>query len=162
VHQERVDDDPRLSIQNLSSAGASTRARRYGRAVDTAPRSTTVDESPMTVAARMLEVAGLTAERLVSDAEAQAKSLIVSAQAEADAIQQASRTEASQVATDMARAKEQQADDLRRARDAALTDLNAEKAALDTRISELRQVESRFREHLRLHLSEQLSMLDNP
>lgn len=121
----------------------------------------TVDEPPTSAAARMLELAAVTADRLVTDAEMQAESLVTVAQARADAILEASRNEASQVAAELARTKEEQAAELDHARAAALAQLGDEKAALEAQIATLRQLESDRRRQMRHHLSEQLAILDS-
>jgi len=107
--------------------------------VETAPTEPiTVPESPTGAAARVLEVAAVTADRLVSDAETEAESLVTTARATADEILAASRTEARQVAADLAE----------------------EKAALEAQIATLLQMQSDHRSRLRQYLTEQLSLLD--
>ena len=75
--------------------------------VDTEPKLIAVQETPTSAAARMLELASVTADRLVADAETEAESLVTAAQ-----------------------------------------------------VVKLRQMESVTRNQLRLHPTEQLSMLD--
>jgi cell division septum initiation protein DivIVA len=120
----------------------------------------TLQETPTSAAARMLELAGVTADRLVIEAEAEAESLVTGAQARAGAILEAGRNEAIQVAAEFARTKEEQAAELDRERATALAELRDEKAALEAQIATLRQVESDHRNLMRHHLTEQLSMLD--
>jgi cell division septum initiation protein DivIVA len=129
--------------------------------VDTEPTEPiTVEETPTSAAARMLELAAVTADRLVTDAETEAESLVTVAQARADAILEASRNEADQVAAELARTKEEQAAELDRERATALAGLSDEKAALEAQIATLRQVESDHRSQMRHHITEQLSALD--
>jgi cell division septum initiation protein DivIVA len=120
----------------------------------------TVQESSTSAAARMLELAAVTADRLVVDAETEAESLVTAARASADAILESSRAEAHQVAAELARSKEQQTADLARERAVALAELAAEKAALEARNARLRQMQSDHRRQMRDHLTEQLSLLD--
>ena len=122
----------------------------------------TVQETPTSVAARMLELAAVTADRLVTDAETEAESLVTVAQARADAILEASRNEAGQVAAELARTKEEQAAELDRERATALAELADEKAALEAQIATLRQMESDHRSQMRHHLTEQLSCSMQP
>lgn len=124
------------------------------------PHAVDNHENATGAAARMLEVAGSTAEQLVSDAQAEAKSIVSAAQFEADAILSSSRSKASQVAADLARTQELQAAKLDRERVAALAELRETKATLETQVGRLRQVESRHRDELRRLLTEQLSTLD--
>jgi cell division septum initiation protein DivIVA len=129
--------------------------------VDTEPTELiTVQETPTSAAARMLELAAVTADRLVTDAETEAGSLVTDARARADAILEASRNEADQVAAELASTKEEQAAELDRERATALAELNDERAALEAEIATLRQMESHHRSQMRHHLTEQLSMLD--
>jgi cell division septum initiation protein DivIVA len=120
----------------------------------------TVQETPTSAAARMLELAAVTADRLVTDAETEAESLVTVAQARADAILEASRHEADQVAAELARTKEEQAAELDRERATALAGFSDVKAALEAQIATLRQMESDHRSQMRHHLTEQLSLLD--
>jgi cell division septum initiation protein DivIVA len=126
---------------------------------DVAAEPPTSHESP-TGPARMLELAALTADRLVADAKAEAESLVTDAHAEADAVRLAGRTEASQVAAELARSKEEQTAELERERATALAGLAAEKATLEDQIATLRRVQSEHRRQLREHLEAQLSTLD--
>ena len=64
--------------------------------------SMTAEEAPTSAAARMLELAAVTADRLVTDAETEAASLVSDAQARADAILEGSRNEADRVAAELA------------------------------------------------------------
>ena len=64
-------------------------------------------ESPTGAAARMLELAGITADRLVTDAQTEAESLVTVAQARADAILEAAHNEANEIAAELARTKEE-------------------------------------------------------
>lgn len=119
-----------------------------------------VQEGPTSAAARMLELAAVTADRLVADAQAEADSLVSAAQARAHEINASSRDEADRVAAELARSRAEQVADLDRARDSALTGLAEERAALEAQVDTLRQMERDHRSQLRLHLTEQLSMLD--
>lgn len=131
------------------------------RAADTEPTELrTVQDTPTSAAARMLELAAVTADRLVADAGAEAESLVTVAQARADAILEATRKEADQVAAELARTKDEQAAELARDRATAVAELGDEKAALEAQIAALRQMESHHRSQMRQHLTEQLSMLD--
>lgn len=121
---------------------------------------TAVPEAPTSAAARMLELAAVTADRLVADAEAEAESLVTTARARADVILQTGRNEAEQVAAELARTKAEQTAELDRERARALAGLAEGKAALEEQVAALRQMESDHRSQLRLHLTEQLSMLD--
>jgi len=129
-------------------------------ATQTPTETSEVQETPTSAAARMLELAAVTADRLVTDAEREAESLVASAQAKAEAITEASREEADQVAADLARTREQQAAELDRERTTALAGLADEKAALEERVASLRQLESDHRNQMRHHLTEHLSLLD--
>ena len=81
----------------------------------------------------MLELAAVTADRLVTDAETEAESLVAAAQASADAILEASRNEANQVAAELARTKEEQAAELDRERATALAELTRRRRPLRRR-----------------------------
>ena len=102
----------------------------------TAPR--TGEEAPPSSAARMLEVAALTADRLVAESEKDAESLRATAQAAADEIAEASRNERALV----------------------LDRLAEEKAELEAQIATLRETEAEQRRQMRSHLTEQLALLD--
>ena len=102
----------------------------------TAPR--TGEEAPPSPAARMLEVAAVTADRLVAEAEKDAESLVATAQAAADEIAEASRNERALV----------------------LDRLAEEKAELEAQIATLRETETEQRRQMRSHLAEQLALLD--
>ena len=121
---------------------------------------TTVQESPTGAAARMLELAVVTADQLVADAETEADALVTTARATADAILEASRIEAHQVAAKLACVKAEQTAEVDRERATALAGLADEKAALEARIATLRQMQRDHRRQMRDHLTEQLSMLD--
>jgi cell division septum initiation protein DivIVA len=129
--------------------------------VDTEPRQTAGQETPTHAAARMLEVAAVTAETLVSDAEHEAAALVKDAQEKADAILRASRTESDRVAGALARTKQEQTAELERERVTTLGDLNEKKAAIESQITQLREMESLHRDQLRRALTEQLTRLDS-
>lgn len=116
--------------------------------------------TPASAAARMLELAAVTADTLVTDARIEAESLVTVAQTRAGAILEDSRTEADQVAAELARTKEEQAAELDRERATARAELGEEKAALEAQIATLRDMERHHRSQMRQHLTEQLSMLD--
>ncbi|QBR93570.1 hypothetical protein [Nocardioides euryhalodurans] len=120
----------------------------------------TDQDSPFSAAARMLELASETAERLVSDAEAEAASLLAAARAGADDLAEASRAESEGVAAELARAREEQTADLDRERRTALAGLADEKAALEAQIDALREAEADQRHRMRQHLTQHLAMLD--
>lgn len=129
--------------------------------VDTEPTDlATVRGTPTSAAARVLELAAVTGDRLVTDAQIEAESLVTVAQAKADAILEASRNEADQVAVELARTREEQAAELDRDRTTALAELSDEKAALEAQVATLHQIVSQHRGQMRRHLNEQLSMLD--
>jgi cell division septum initiation protein DivIVA len=119
-----------------------------------------VQESPMSSAARMLELASITADQLVADAKAEAESLVTTAQAKADEILEASRSEADQVAAELTRNKDEQTATLDQERTTTLAGLAEEKAALEAQIASLGQQQSDHRSQMRQHLNEQLSLLD--
>ncbi|CUR55775.1 hypothetical protein NOCA2300007 [metagenome] len=128
---------------------------------ETDPSSPVDDEqAPWGAAARTLELAALTADRLVAEAKEEAESLLLDAKTSAHAIVEASRREADQVTAELARTKEAQAAELDRERSTALAGLSDEKSALEKQVDTLRQLENRHRSHLRNHLTEQLSLLD--
>ena len=102
----------------------------------TAPR--TGQEASPSSAARMFEVAAVTADRLVAEAEKDAESLVATAQATADEIAEASRNERARV----------------------LDRLAEEKAELEAQIATLREMEAEQRRQMRSHLTEQLALLD--
>lgn len=120
----------------------------------------TVQESPMSAGSRILELAAVTAERLVADAHTEAESLVTTAQAKADAILAASSADAREIAAKLVRSKDEQTAELDRERVTALAGLADEKAALEAQIATLRQVQTDHRTQLRAHLTEQLSLLD--
>jgi cell division septum initiation protein DivIVA len=120
----------------------------------------TVQESPTSAAARMLELAAGTADQLVADAQLEAESLVTTARARADAILEAGRTQAHKVAAELTRSKEEQTAELDRERATAMAGLADEQAALEARIATLLQVQSDHRSQMRDHLTEQLSLLD--
>ena len=116
--------------------------------------------TPASAAARMLELAAVTADTLVTDARNEAESLVTGARARADAILEESRTEADQVAAGLARIKREQAADLDLERASARAELGEEKADLEAQIATLREMERLHRSHMRQQLTEHLSMLD--
>jgi cell division septum initiation protein DivIVA len=120
----------------------------------------TAQESPMIAAARVLELAAVTADGLVADARAEAESLVTTARARADALGEASRTEAQEVAAELARNKQEQTAELERERAGAMAGLADEKAALEAQIATLRQLQRDHHSQMRQHLTEQLSVLD--
>lgn len=122
---------------------------------------TAVEEPPTSAAARMLELAAVTADQLVADARAEAESLVTRAQATAAEIAESSRSEADRVTAELTRTREEQVADLDRQRATALAGLAEERAALEAQVDTLRQLESDHRDRLRHHLTEQLSMLDS-
>jgi cell division septum initiation protein DivIVA len=119
-----------------------------------------IDEDDRARAARTLELAAVTADRLVADAEAEAASLVATARAEADVVLETSREESRQAAAALARTKADQIAELDRERDTALTGISAEKVALEAQVATLRQLQSDHRSLMRQHLTEQLSLLD--
>jgi len=128
--------------------------------VATAPKQPTTVHEGRTEAARILELAAMTADRLVADAETEAKSLVTAARADADATLEASRTEAQRAAAELARSRDEQTAELDRERATALAGLAEEKAALEERIATLRQMQDDHRTQMRDHLNEQLARLD--
>jgi cell division septum initiation protein DivIVA len=119
-----------------------------------------VQESPTSAAARTLELAALTADRLMVDAETEAESMVTAARASAEAILESSRAEADRVAAELARLKEQQTAELDRERATTVAALADERAALEARNATLRQMQSELRRQMRDYLTEQLSLLD--
>ena len=111
-------------------------------------------------AARMLELAAMTADQLATEAQTEAESLVTTAQAKADAILEASRNEAHQVAAELTRTRHEQTAELDRERATALAGLAQEKAAIELQIANLRQMQSDHRNELRHHLTTQLALLD--
>jgi len=89
-------------------------------------------------AARLLEMAGASADRLVADARAEADSLLGAARAEA----------------------ERAAAELDQYRTEVLQELAQRQAATEARVRTLRQLESEHRSRLRRHFTEQLAQLD--
>lgn len=124
------------------------------------PNPITVQKSSTSAAARMLELAAVTADRLVVDAQTEAESMVTAARASADAILETSRAEAHRVAAELARSKEQQTAELNRERATALAGLADERAALEARNATLRQMQRDHRRQIRDHLAQQLSLLD--
>lgn len=143
------------SQQDLSQGETSSLGSR-------ATSPSTVHETPTSAVARMLELASVTADRLVIDAEAEAKSLVSTAQAKADAILEDSRNDANRVAAELARTKQEQATALDRERATALAELADEKASLEAQIVTLRDMDGQHRSQMRHLLTEQLSKLDAP
>lgn len=121
---------------------------------------TTVEESPTGAAARMLELAAVTADRLVADARTEAESLVAEAATRAEALAEASRDEAARAAADLARTRDEQTAELDHERSTALAGLADEKAALEAQIARLRQLDSDYHSQMRRQLTEQLSLLD--
>lgn len=152
--------------QDLSEVVTSTRVEdgngASGASGAKATEPSTVHETPTSAVARMLELAGVTAERLVTDAETEAEALVSAAQARADAILEASRNEANQVAAERARTKKEQAAALDRERATALAQLADEKASLEAQIVRLREMGCQHRRQMQQLLTDQLSMLDAP
>ncbi len=118
-------DDARLDDVNADSTDVSGPAA--------------VVESPTGAAARMLEVAAVTAEEIVAVA-----------QAHAEAILEASRQEAHEAAAE-----------LDRRRTTTLAGLAEEKAELESQITTLRSLHDDHRSQLRRHLTQQLELLDH-
>jgi cell division septum initiation protein DivIVA len=103
------------------------------------PGPAAVVESPTGAAARMLEVAAVTAEEIVSIA-----------QAHAEAILEASRQEANEAEAE-----------LDRKRTTTLAGLADEKAELESQITTLRSLHDDHRSQMRRHLTQQLELLDH-
>jgi len=112
-------------------------------------------------AARLLEMAAVTADQLVADATAEAGSLMSAAHAEADQLITASRCEAERVTAELARAKGQQAAELEHHRATVLAEVVDRKAALKAKVETLRQLESEHRNRLRRQYAEQLAQLED-
>jgi cell division septum initiation protein DivIVA len=117
-------------------------------------------DRPSDAAARMLELAAITADQLVAGAQAEAASLVTTARASADAILEAGRNEAQQTAAQLSRTRHEQTAELDRERATRLAGLAEETAALEGRIATLRQLESHHRSEMRRNLTEQLALLD--
>jgi cell division septum initiation protein DivIVA len=124
------------------------------------PEPTVVHEGT-TAAARMLELAAITADRLVTDAQTEAESLVSSARATADAISESSHSEARRVAAQLSRSRDELAAELDRERVTALAGLADEKAALEEQIARLHELQTDYRSTMRQHLDKQLSLLDS-
>lgn len=120
----------------------------------------THNEGSADPAARMLELAAMTADQLVTEARTEAESLVTTAQAEADAVLGASRNEAHQIAAELSRIRHEQTAELDRERAVALAGLAQERAAIERQIAHLRQLQSDHRNELRRHLTAQLALLD--
>jgi cell division septum initiation protein DivIVA len=112
-------------------------------------------------AARMLEVAAVTADQLVADAKAEAGSLMNAAHTEAERLITTGRSQAEQVAAELARGKEQQAAELDEHRATVLAEVADRKAALEAKVETLRQFERDQRNRLRCHFTEQLAQLED-
>jgi colicin import membrane protein len=102
-------------------------------------------------AARLLEIAALEADRLVSEAFGQAEQLTQASMAEVRA-----RAEALSAWVDDERAE------LQRMRGDTLRDLAGRRDELDARINRLVEFESQYREHLTSYLRAQLERLGHP
>jgi colicin import membrane protein len=102
-------------------------------------------------AARLLEIAALEADRLVSEAFGQAEQLTQASMAEVRA-----RAEALSAWVDEERAE------LQRMRGDTLRDLAGRRDELDARINRLVEFESQYREHLTSYLRAQLERLGHP
>jgi len=113
------------------------------------------------VAARLLEMAGNTADQLVADAQAEAGSLLSAAHTEADRLISASRSEAVRVMAELARGKEQQTAELEHHRATVLAEVADRKAALKAKVETLQQLESEHRNRLRRQYAEQLAQLED-
>jgi hypothetical protein len=148
-----------LSFEATSGDGALPDPEQEGDAFGdraVAPRATLPVRGKPDVVARMLKVAAVTANQLVTRATAEAESLMAEARATARLSEEASRREAADVSAELSRARA----DLDRERAAALEGLAEEKAGLETQIAALRQMEAEQRDQLRRHLSDQLAQLD--
>jgi cell division septum initiation protein DivIVA len=121
---------------------------------------TTHKDSSADPAARILELAAMTADQLVTEAHTEAESLVTTAQAKADAVLEASRNQAHQIAAELSRTRHEQTAELDRERATALTGLAQERAAIEHQITHLRQMQSDHRNELRRHLTTQLALLD--
>jgi len=113
------------------------------------------------VPARLLEMAGNTADQLVADAQAEAGSLLSAARTEADRLISTGRCEAVRVMAELARGKEQQAAELEQHRTTVLAEVADRKAALKAKVETLRQLESEHRNRLRRQYAEQLAQLED-
>ena len=121
---------------------------------------TAVEETPANAAARVLELATVTADQVVAEAKREAASLVTAARSEAAEILEASRNEAAQVAAELERTKAEQVEELEHVRRTTLAGLAEEKAALEDQIATLRRLDSDYRTQMRQRLTEQLSQLD--
>jgi colicin import membrane protein len=102
-------------------------------------------------AARLLEIAALEADRLVSEAFGQAEQLTQASMAEVRA-----RAEALSAWVD------EESAELQRMRSETLRDLAGRRDELDARINRLVEFESQYREHLTSYLRAQLERLGHP
>jgi cell division septum initiation protein DivIVA len=112
-------------------------------------------------AARLLEMAAVTADQLVADAKAEAGSLMSTADAEAGQLIRASRCEAERVTADLAQGREQQAAELDHHRITVLAEVADREAALRAKVETLRRLEREHRNRLRCHFAEQLAQLED-
>jgi len=112
-------------------------------------------------AARLLEIAAVTADQLVADAEAEVGSLMSASHAEAEELITASRAEAERVAAELARGQEQQAAELDQHRATVLAEVADRKAVLEAKVERLRRLESEHWKRLRFHFAEQLALLED-
>jgi cell division septum initiation protein DivIVA len=151
-------EDPRDDNVNPTPA-EDRRDRVNDLEVDLTEPITHHDRSPDS-AARILELAAMTADQLVTEAQTEAESLVSTAQADADAILETSRNEAHRIAAELSRIRHEQTADLDRERATALAGLAQERAAIERQIADLRHMQSDHRNELRRHLTAQLALLD--
>ena len=137
-------------INELHKDLAAARMRLADASVEQGRTNDTRQEAPV-AAGRLLELAALTADQLVTDAMGEADSVLSGARAEAEELIMASRAEAERVTAELARHSEKQTAELDQHRSSALAEVEA-----------LRRLESEHRNHLRHHLAEQLSQLEGP
>ena len=146
-------------INELHRDLAAARMRLADASVEQGRTNDTRQEAPV-AAGRLLELAALTADQLVTDAMGEADSVLSGARAEAEELIMASRAEAERVTAELARHSEKQTAELDQHRSSVLAEVAATKAALEAEVEALRRLESEHRNHLRHHLAEQLSQLE--
>jgi len=112
-------------------------------------------------AARLLEIATVNADQLVSDARSEAESRVGAARAEAEQLLVSSRAEVQRRDAELARRHEQEVADLELHRAGVLAELEDQRAALEAQVEALRQLEREHRERLRRHFTEHLARLDD-
>lgn len=154
VHRDEELADLRAQLDEALRVNAERDAEAVQPAHDDPVRESSAS------AVRLLEIATLNAEQLVTEARTEASGVVATARVEADHLVTSARDEAERVTGELARSRKQQEDELDAHRTAVLGELADRRSMLQTRIDDLETLERDSRNRLRTYFSEQLAQLE--